>query len=87
MSLEGLWWVENIEEFDIRDKISWKWTAMIRQPDFITKDMIKKAIEDIEKMKNLSALSRVRFQSLHEGLSTLTKTTFMTVRTNVSKPP
>lgn len=69
MPLEGLWWVENIEEFDIRDKSSWKWTAMIRQPDFITKDMVKKAIEDVEKKKNLPALSRVRFQSLHEGLS------------------
>lgn len=42
---------------------------MVRQPDFITKEMIKKAIEEVEKKKNPPALSRIRFESLHEGLS------------------
>ncbi len=42
MPLEGLWWVENLADFNIQDKSGWKWTAMIRQPDFITKYMIKK---------------------------------------------
>ena len=69
MSLEGLWWIENMEDFNIQDKSIWKWTAMIRQPDFITKDMMKKAIEEVEKKKNLPALSRIRFESLHEGIS------------------
>jgi hypothetical protein len=69
MPLEGLWWVENMEDFSIQDKSGWKWTAMIRQPDFITKDMIKRAIEEVEKKKSFPALSRIRFESLHEGLS------------------
>jgi hypothetical protein len=69
MPLEGLWWVENMEDFSIQDKSSWKWTAMIRQPDFITKDMIKRAKEEVEKKKNPTALSRIKFESLHEGLS------------------
>jgi hypothetical protein len=69
MPLEGLWWVENMEGFSIQDKSGWKWTAMIRQPYFITKDMMKKAIEEVEKKKNPPALSRIRFESLHEGLS------------------
>lgn len=69
MPLEGLWWVENLEDFNILDKSGWKWTAMIRQPDFITKDMIKKAIQEVEKKKNLPELSKIKFQSLHEGLS------------------
>lgn len=69
MPLEGLWWAENMEDFNILDKSGWKWTAMIRQPDFITKDMIKKAIQEVEKKKNPPALSRIKFQSLHEGLS------------------
>ncbi|MDR7666590.1 GyrI-like domain-containing protein [Methanosarcina sp. Z-7115] len=69
MPLEGLWWVENMEDFSIQDKSGWKWTAMIRQPGFITKDMMKKAIEEVEKKKNPPALSRIRFESLHEGLS------------------
>ncbi|AKB79648.1 hypothetical protein MSHOH_3165 [Methanosarcina horonobensis HB-1 = JCM 15518] len=69
MPLEGLWWVENMEDFSIRDKSNWKWTAMVRQPDFITESMIKKSIEEVEKKKDLPALSRIRFESLHEGLS------------------
>jgi hypothetical protein len=69
MPLEGLWWIENMEDFSIQDKSSWKWTSMIRQPDFITKDTIKKAIEEVEEKKNPTALSKMKFESLHEGLS------------------
>lgn len=69
MPLEGLWWVDNMEDFSIEDKNSWKWTAMIRQPDFITKSIIDKAIEEVEKKKNPPALSKIRFESLHEGSS------------------
>jgi|GEM_PF-177345 len=69
MPLEGLWWVDNMEDFTIEDKSGWKWTAMIRQPDFISKRMIKDAIEEIEKKKNPAALSKIRFESMHEGLS------------------
>jgi hypothetical protein len=69
MPLEGLWWAENMEDFSITDKSSWKWTSMIRQPHFITKEIIKKAIEEVNKKKDLPILSRIRFESLREGLS------------------
>ncbi|MGF7119469.1 GyrI-like domain-containing protein [Methanobacterium oryzae] len=69
MPLEGLWWVDNMEDFSTLDKSSWKWTAMIRQPDFITKSIIKQAIEEVQEKKGPSALSKIRFESLHEGLS------------------
>jgi hypothetical protein len=69
MPLEGLWWVDNMEDFSIEDKSSWKWTAMIRQPDFITKNMIEQAMEEVESKKNPDALSKMRFESLKEGLS------------------
>ena len=69
MPLEGLWWVDNMEDFSIEDKSSWKWTAMIRQPDFITKNMIKKAMGEVKKKKNPPALSKIRFESFKEGLS------------------
>ena len=51
MPLEGLWWVENMEEFSIEDKESWNWTAMIMQPEFITAELIKRAMEDVEEKK------------------------------------
>lgn len=69
MPFEGLWWVENMENFNIRDKSNWKWTAMIRQPNFITKNVVEKALEEVEKKRNVPALSRIRFESLSEGLS------------------
>lgn len=69
MPLEGLWWVDNMDKFSIEDKSSWKWTAMIMQPDFITKAMIEQAKEEVEEKKNPAALSKMRFESLEEGLS------------------
>lgn len=58
-----------MENFSIEDKNSWKWTAMIRQSDFITKSIIDNAIEEVEKKKNPLALFKIRFRSFHEGLS------------------
>jgi hypothetical protein len=69
MPLEGLWWVNNMEDFNVEDKSGWKWTAMILQPDFITKSMIEQAMEDVEEKKNPAALSKMRFESLEEGPS------------------
>lgn len=69
MPLEGLWWVDNMEDFTVEDKSGWKWTAMIMQPDFITKSMIEQAMEEVEAKKNPDALSKIRFEILEEGLS------------------
>ncbi len=69
MPLEGLWWMDNMEDFTIEDKSGWKWTAMILQPNFITKSMIEQAMEDVETKKNPDALSKIRFESLEEGSS------------------
>ena len=69
MPLEGLWWVENMEEFTIEDKKSWNWTAMIMQPEFITSELIKRAMEDVEEKKNPASLSKIRFENFSERLS------------------
>lgn len=69
MPLEGLWWVNNMEDFKVEDKSGWKWTAMIMQPDFITKNMINQAMEEVEEKKNPTALSKMRFETLEEGPS------------------
>jgi len=69
MPLEGLWWVEDMKEFSIEDKGSWKWTAMIMQPEFINKGLIKKAIEEVETKKNPESLSKVKFKKFSERLS------------------
>ena len=67
MPLEGLWWVEDMTKFDANRKDEWKWTAMIMQPNVVTAEDVKSAIEQVKKRKNPPALSKVRFESFNEG--------------------
>ena len=48
---------------------NWKWTMMIMQPDWITKELIKEAIEyTVEKKPELKSLiSKLRFEKYKEG--------------------
>ena len=69
MALEGLWWVENMEEFSLNDKSAWSWTMMMMQPEWITAEMVEEARVEAARKKDLPALSRLRFETYHEGLS------------------
>jgi len=69
MPLEGLWWTEKMEEFSVDDKSSWQWRVMIRQPDFIDASMIKNAVEEISKKKELPSVSKLKLEKFDEGLS------------------
>lgn len=69
MPLEGLWWVEDMSEFDPAHKENWLWTAMIMQPPLIEKEQVLKAMEDVKQKKNLKALSKIRFSTFEEGPS------------------
>lgn len=69
MPLEGLWWTDDMRKFSVQNKDIWKWTAMIMQPEYVTKDLFDKALKRVEKKKNPPALSKARFESFHEGLS------------------
>ena len=67
MPLEALWWVEDMAEFSTEKKDDWLWTAMIMQPDFITKEMVSTAMEEVERKKNPKALRKLRFETFKEG--------------------
>lgn len=67
MPLEGLWWADDMSKFSTEDKSNWKWTMMIMQPHFVPRETIESAIADLQKKKNLPALSKVRFESFLEG--------------------
>jgi hypothetical protein len=72
MPLEGLWWAEDMAAFDPdkTDRERWLWTAMIRQPDHISGDMVAAAIEQTRaKKKGLDRLEDLRLESYHEGLA------------------
>jgi DNA-binding PadR family transcriptional regulator len=65
--LEGLWRADDPAAFVTRRKESWEWTMMISQPDWITEDMVRAAIADISKKKDVPALGDIRLLALVEG--------------------
>ncbi|UCE10617.1 MAG: GyrI-like domain-containing protein, partial [Candidatus Thorarchaeota archaeon] len=69
MPLEGLWWLEGAREIDMTRKDDWSWTAMIMQPEVITKVHFEESIEEVREKRNPSSLSKVRLEDYHEGLS------------------
>ena len=42
---------------------------MIRQPDFISPEMVSESIREVKAKKDPAALSQVRFERYHEGRS------------------
>ena len=67
MPLEGLWWADDMSQFSIDNKDNWKWTVMIMQPEYVTRELFGAAVEQARKKKNPAALSRVRFEAFSEG--------------------
>lgn len=67
MPLEGLWWVDDMSRFSTADKSNWQWTAMIMQPEFVTQALVRDALAELQRKKNLDALSRLRFEAFAEG--------------------
>ena len=68
MPLEGLWWVENMEEFSLENKAAWDWTVMIMQPDHLEMTHVSAALEQT-RSKHPPALDRLGFHRFREGLA------------------
>ncbi len=69
MPLEALWWADDPGAFHLQAKSAWKWTAMILQPDFISRNQVDAAFEEVRRKKNPSALDNVRMETLEEGMT------------------
>ena len=67
--LEGLWWAEDMDTYQTRDKSAWDWTMMIMTPDWITQELFAAAVAEVRKKKNPASLDKVRFETYHEGQS------------------
>lgn len=67
MPLEGLWWTPNMADFSPKDKSNWLWTAMIMQPETVTKSMFDQAVAQVRQKKAPNALDKVRFSAYDEG--------------------
>ena len=65
--LEALWWIEE-GEFDFNDRDNWRWTLMIRQPDFVREGVAAHALERVQKKKQRDFKEQMpRLVSFHEG--------------------
>lgn len=67
--LEGLWWANDFTAFEEDRRDEWKWTLMIMQPDFITRELYEEALEVVRKKSDPRRLAEVRLQEYDEGES------------------
>lgn len=68
MPLEGLWWADDMVQFSIHDKSNWKWTLLIMQPDFVSRELEEHAMAEVRRKKAPAAIDRIRFEEMHEGV-------------------
>lgn len=68
--LEGYWSVNDGHFNGINElrKDKFTWTSLIRQPDFVTKEVFEKAKEQLKKKKPNIDLSKCYFGEVEEGL-------------------
>jgi hypothetical protein len=69
MASEGLWWADDMRAFSAGRKDDWKWTMMIMQPGIVTQQLFSQAISEAMKKKGQSALTKLRLDNFHEGMS------------------
>jgi len=70
MALEGLWWWDDRTIFDIEDappRDEWNWKSMMRQPDFITQEMVDEIRPEVREKRG-PAVDEVVLETFHEGL-------------------
>ena len=70
--LEGLWWSNDMADFEKGNRTAWLWSAMIMLPEWITPALFREGVAVAAKRKPECDLSRVRSEALNEGLSVQT---------------
>lgn len=66
--LEGLWWLSDNSHFNFSMKEKFCWTAMIRQPEFVTEEVFRWACSEVAKKKPELDTSKARLQVFKEGV-------------------
>jgi hypothetical protein len=82
MPLEALWWVDDPSQQALfasvvageagiadTDRSTWRWRAMIQQPDAISPGTVQQALAEARARKSLPALARVTYLRWAEGRS------------------
>lgn len=63
--LEGIW---KKTEGDRLEKEKLKYTIMIRQPDFVTEDLVKEALEVVKRKKPNPLYKEIQYRTMENGL-------------------
>jgi hypothetical protein len=68
LGLEGLWWADdpkrNLLEVPRQD---WNWKSMIRQPDFVTRELVEGPKKQVQTKKKIAAAADVQLEIFEEG--------------------
>lgn len=65
--LEGFWWQDGVDGVNYGDKAGFQWIAVIRLPDFVTREEFDWAVAEATRKKKLDC-SGAEFWTLEEGL-------------------
>lgn len=65
--LEGLWWIDE-GSFSFEKRDNWKWTLMIRQPEFVNEELVQWSTNELMRKKPELAVEKARFEAFEEGL-------------------
>lgn len=68
--LEGLWDIsDEAKKSGVFDKNELVYKIMIRQPDFVTEDIFKKAYDKVVNKKSIPYIEEAKFESIKDGQS------------------
>lgn len=67
--IEGLWWMKNGGDFDMQKPDEWRWTVMMRLPDFVTPAFFQKVVLSCIENKKDDIYRKARLELFDEGLS------------------
>jgi hypothetical protein len=66
---EALWWMTDHSDFDMTKPNEWRWTLMLRVPDFVTQNIVDKYIDQLVIKKKSNRYKKVRLEEYTEGNS------------------
>lgn len=67
--IEALWWVDDANSFDFDSATphDWRWTLMVRMPEFVTDGLVARLARTLERTKGNPIYRQVRLDHLREG--------------------
>ena len=65
--LEGLWWVEGGKSYLEVPREEWRWKLLIRQPEFVTPEIVEAARDEVLRKKGIALVNEVKFETMAEG--------------------